>query len=83
MRLDKFLCKSTELTRSEAKKCIKQGKVNVNDEIIKDAAKQVHENNVITIEGQVLTARQSRYIMLHKPVDTICSNVDEGFPSLL
>jgi len=83
MRLDKFICKSTELTRSEAKKCIKQGKIIVNGEVVKDGAKQVHENNEITIEGKRLTARQSRYIMLHKPLDTICSNVDEGFPSVL
>lgn len=83
MRLDKFICKSTELTRSEAKKVLKMGKVLVNDQVIKDPSTQVHENNSITIEGQQLTARSSRYILLHKPVDTICSNVDEMYPSLL
>lgn len=83
MRLDKFICKSTELTRTEAKKVLKMGKVQVNDSVIKNPATQVHENNHITIEGQTLTARQSRYIILHKPVDTICSNVDEVYPSLL
>jgi len=31
----------------------------------------------------MLTARSSRYIILHKPLDTICSNVDELYPSLL
>ena len=83
MRLDKFICKSTELTRSEAKKLLKIGKVTVNDLIVKDPATQVHENNCICIEGQALTARSSRYIILHKPVDTMCSNVDEIYPSLL
>ena len=83
MRLDKFICKSTELTRTEAKKVLKMGKVLVNNEVIKDPSTQVHENNSISIEGQVLTARSSRYIILHKPVDTICSNVDEVYPSLL
>lgn len=83
MRLDKFICKSTELSRSEAKKVLKMGLVSVNGEIAKDAAMQVHENNTITIEGELLTARSSRYIMLHKPADTICSNVDELYPSLL
>ena len=83
MRLDKFICKSTELTRSEAKKLLKIGKVTVNDLIVKDPATQVHENNTICIEGETLTARSSRYIILHKPVDTICSNVDEIYPSLL
>lgn len=83
MRLDKFICKSTELTRNEAKKLLKSGQVKVNDEVIKNAATQVHENNIITADGVELTARQSRYIVFHKPVDTICSNVDELYPSLL
>ncbi len=45
-------------------------------------AVQVHENNCIMLDGQMLTPRPSRYIMVHKPLDTICSNVDEGYPSL-
>ncbi len=83
MRIDKFICKSTELTRNEAKSLLKKGEVRVNGEIIKNPATQVHENNDITVDGQVLTARTSRYIMMNKPLDTLCSNVDENHPSLL
>lgn len=83
MRLDKFICKSTELTRTEAKKLLKSGTVKVNDEVVKSGAQQVHENNNITVEGKPLVARSSRYILLHKPLDTICSNVDEVYPSVL
>jgi 16S rRNA pseudouridine516 synthase len=83
MRLDKFICKSTELTRTEAKKMLKSGEVRVNGEVAKNAAMQVHENNTITIDGQPLTARGSRYFILHKVVDSICSNVDEVYPSVL
>jgi 16S rRNA pseudouridine516 synthase len=83
MRIDKFICKSTELTRNEAKKVLKSGEVRVNGEVVKNAATQVHENNTIDIDGQVLTPRSSRYIMIHKPLDTICSNVDEVYPSIL
>jgi len=83
MRLDKFICKSTELTRNEAKKLLKTGLVLVNGEAVKNGATQVHENNTISVEGEVLTARTSRYIMMNKPLDTICSNVDEVYPSLL
>jgi len=83
MRLDKFICKSTELTRNEAKKLLKSGEVRVNDEIAKNPAMQVHENNTVTIDGQMLIARTSRYFMLHKVVDSICSNVDEVYPSVL
>ncbi len=83
MRLDKFICKSTELTRNKAKKLLKSGEIRVNGEIAKNAAMQVHENNTITVDGQALTARTSRYFMLHKVVDSICSNVDEVYPSVL
>ena len=83
MRLDKFICKSTELTRTEAKKVLKSGEVRVNGAVAKNSAMQVHENNTITIDGQELTARGSRYYILHKVVDSICSNVDEGYPSVL
>ena len=83
MRLDKFICKSTELTRTEAKKLLKSGEVRVNGDVAKNAAMQVHENNLITIDGQTLTARTSRYFMLHKLPDSICSNVDEVYPSVL
>lgn len=82
MRLDKFICKSTELTRNEATRVIRTGTVIVNDEVITNETAQVHENNVITLNGQKLKARSSRYIMMHKPIDTICSNVDEAYPSL-
>lgn len=83
MRLDKFICKSTELTRTEAKKLLKRGEVRVNGEIVKNPAFQVHENNDMTLDGQPLIARESRYIMLNKPMDFICSNVDEVYPSVL
>jgi 16S rRNA pseudouridine516 synthase len=83
MRLDKFICKSTELTRNEAKSLLKKGEVKVNGQVIKSSATQVHENNTITVGGQILQARTSRYIMLHKPLDCICSNADENHPSVL
>ncbi len=83
MRLDKFICKSTELTRTEAKKLLKAGEVKVNGDVAKNPAMQVHENNSITIDDNELIARSSRYIMLHKLAETICSNVDEIYPSVL
>jgi 16S rRNA pseudouridine516 synthase len=100
MRLDKFICKSTELTRAEAIECINSGLVTVNGvasrmksnayggyktEIEAEqitAATQVHENNIITLNGQQLTPRPFRYLLMHKTAGTICSNVDGDYPSL-
>ncbi|MFT5789598.1 MAG: 16S rRNA pseudouridine516 synthase [Shewanella sp.] len=82
MRLDKFLCKSTELTRIAATQCIELGEVSVNDKVITEARFQVHENNSVVWQGERLVARPSRYIMLHKPLNTLSSNVDGDYPSL-
>jgi 16S rRNA pseudouridine516 synthase len=82
MRLDKFVCKSTELTKVEAVQRIHSGELSVNDSITRNEAAQVHENNTILFNGVRLKARDFRYILMHKPAGTVCSNIDEVYPSL-
>ncbi|OEF25745.1 pseudouridine synthase [Vibrio rumoiensis] len=82
MRLDKFVCKSTSLTRSEAISKIQQGEFQVNSDVVNDESSQVHANNTVLWNGTLLQARPFRYILMHKPTGTICSNVDEVYPSL-
>ncbi|NMP16458.1 16S rRNA pseudouridine(516) synthase RsuA [Thalassotalea sp. Y01] len=83
MRLDKYICRCTELSRSEAKKLLKQGLIKVNGEIEKDPGAQVYEESDVRLDGRQLSFAKARYIMLHKPMDCICSNVDELYPSVL
>lgn len=82
MRLDRFICKSTDLTREDAICLIHAGDVVVNGAVVTRERVQVHENNTITLKGQRLKKRNHRYIVMHKPAGTICSNVDELYPSL-
>nr|WP_261885847.1 pseudouridine synthase [Vibrio pomeroyi] len=82
MRLDKYLCKSTDLTKPEAIERIHNGEVSVNGEVVLYESTQVHESNTILLNGDVLTLRAFRYILMHKPAGTICSNIDEVYPSL-
>ena len=76
MRLDKYLCKSTDLTKSQAIESIHYGEVSVNREVVLDESTQVHESNTILLNGDALTLRAFRYILMHKPAGTICSNID-------
>lgn len=82
MRLDKFVCKSTELTKDQALKCIHMGRVVVNSDVVTLESTQVHENNIVTLDKKELVARPFRYLMMNKPANTICSNIDEVYPSL-
>ena len=54
----------------------------VNDKVATDEAGQVHENNTVTLSGRRLKTRDFRYILMHKPAGTVCSHVDDGYPSL-
>ncbi|NMP31276.1 16S rRNA pseudouridine(516) synthase RsuA [Thalassotalea sp. M1531] len=83
MRLDKYITKSTELTRNEAKRLLKSGQITVDGEIVKNGAFKVEEGAEIKVDGSVLTLIGQRYIMMNKPQDVICSNVDEVHPSIL
>ena len=83
MRLDKFISKSTEYSLTDAIALIENKRVVVNGHIASTASDQAHKNSVVTLDDKILTARSSRYFMLNKPVDTICSNIDERYPSAL
>jgi len=82
MRLDKFVCKSTDLSRKAATGVISAGRVLVNGCAITEARTQVHENNEILLDGERLVARPFRYLLMHKPAGYVCSNIDEAYPSL-
>ncbi len=83
MRLDKFICKSTEYSLLEASGLIEERRVRVNGLVVTKASSQAHINNIVTLDNEPLTPRPFRYFLLNKPADTVCSNVDEVFPSVL
>lgn len=83
MRLDKYICQSTTLTRSQAKKAIAQGRVSNSELILKNSAYRVSDNEQISLDDNTISIRGHRYIMLNKPQGYICSTVDEHLPSIL
>ena len=77
MRLDKFLCDCSDLTRSQAGKLIRQGEVLVDGVLVKQPAFHINEQHQIEFDGVTLTLnQQNRYFMLHKPEGYVCSNED-------
>ncbi len=78
MRLDKYLAQCTELTRSLATVAIRQGRVRVNEKIIKSSSLKINElSDVVLLNGQSLKDKIGpRYFMLHKPAGYICANSD-------
>ncbi|GGP86569.1 16S rRNA pseudouridine(516) synthase RsuA [Shewanella ulleungensis] len=83
MRLDKFICESTELTRSLAKRALHRGDVTCDGEVVKNSGFKVLPQMDVRLEGLSISIVGERYIMMNKPVDTICSTIDEQYPSVL
>lgn len=83
MRLDKYICKSTELNRVEANDVLQRRLVKVDNKVFSNGATQVHDIHCVTLNDITLKLRPFRYILIHKPANTMCSNVDERHPSIL
>jgi 16S rRNA pseudouridine516 synthase len=83
VRLDKFICESTELTRSLAKRALHRGDVTCDGVVVKNSGFKVLPQMSVHLDGILISVIGERYIMLNKPVDTICSTIDEEYPSVL
>ena len=76
MRLDKFLTQAAELTRSEAKQKIKKGSVSVNGEVVKKPEVKVSVQDEICLDGEGISYKKYRYIMLYKPAGVVSATED-------
>lgn len=76
MRLDKFLADMGKGTRSELKKMIKNGQVNVGGVIIRDPGYKVDEISEVELGGEPVQYEQFVYYMLNKPSGVISASED-------
>lgn len=76
MRLDKYLTDCGIESRSNCKKLIKQGRVFINDTVIKDSSVHINENDIITIDGKIIQLQKNIYYMFHKPAGCVCATKD-------
>lgn len=77
MRLDRFLSKSGFGSRSEVKKLIKKGLVEVNGSVVKVPSFQVNpKKDEVTVEGEPAFYEENRYLILNKPAGYVTSTKD-------
>lgn len=75
MRLDKYLCDTLNMTRTEAKKAISKGRVSVGGTVAKSGSLQVEDQEILLDQVPVVYQRYF-YIMLNKPAGYVCANRD-------
>lgn len=78
MRLNKFVAHCGVSSRREAAELVKQGRIKVNQVVIKEPGTTVEENDIVEFEGKVIRPESNKvYILLNKPKDTITTADDE------
>lgn len=76
MRINKFIAKSGYTSRRKADDLIAAGKVRVNGEVMTQMGYDVADDDVVEIDGEILTLNKFFYYKLNKPVGYITSNFD-------
>lgn len=78
MRINKFLAHATGLSRREADNAVIAGRVFI-DNHRAEMGEQVEPKNVVTFDGKPVGKKTDyTYIILHKPVDYLCSRRSQG-----
>jgi 16S rRNA pseudouridine516 synthase len=83
MRLDKYLASTTDYSRSEVKRWIKAGSVQINGGTITNAAYTVANGDQVALNNERIKAPENRYFMLNKPSGYICATQDSNHPIAL
>ena len=76
-RLQKFIANCGYSSRRAAESLIKEGKVRVNGEVVTELGTKVSGNDLVEIDGNILSKEDKVYYVLNKPRGVISSSKDE------
>lgn len=77
-RIQKYIARCGVTSRRGAEELIKQGKVKVNGELIKDIILVDPERDIVEVNGKIIKPEKRKvYIMLNKPVGYVTTVKDE------
>ena len=76
VRLDKFLSRATELSRSQSRRLIKNGRVALSGDVVRNPEVRVAADASVCLDGVAIDRHRARYFMVHKPSGVVCANRD-------
>ena len=84
MRLDKFLVSTGKISRSDAGRAARGGKITVNGIVEKKADRHIDpDKDVVTLHGERIVYRRYTYILLNKPAGYVSATEDGRDPTVL
>lgn len=83
-RLDKFLCSQSNLTRSEAGRAVRCGRVTVDGVVCRQAAQKIDpDKQTVAVDGKAVGYAEFVYWMLNKPAGILCVSRDPKAPTVV
>lgn len=82
-RLDRFISQHCQIKRADVRLLLAQGRVLLNGEVARDINQLVQAFDEVLLDGQVLQAKQARYLMLHKPIGVVSATRDAQHKTVL
>ena len=76
MRLDRFLHLALGLSRSLARRTVRDARVWVDGEVVRDSSFHVDDDARVEVDGVPASLPAPRYFMLNKPLDVVCATRD-------
>ncbi len=78
VRLNKYLAHAGVASRRAADELIKEGRVRVNGEVVREMGHKVKVKDKVEFDGKLLSLERKYYILLNKPKDYITTVKDES-----
>lgn len=82
-RLDKFIANNSIYSRRQVKKLLQQGRVKLDNALVKDGALKLLAGQKVELDGKQLLDFGAIYLMLNKPLGVISATVDSQQPTVL
>lgn len=76
-RLQKYLSKCGVASRRKSEELIKNGKVSVNGEVVRELGTKVSSKDLVMVSGNVINYEDKEYYLLYKPEKVVTTTKDE------
>lgn len=83
MRIDKYIKDILNITKTQAKSLIQNGRITANSLVIKDSGYQVKGSDVIMYDSTILHYETELYYMLNKPKGVITATEDSRMATVM
>ncbi|WP_193075753.1 pseudouridine synthase [Pseudomonas sp. FME51] len=83
MRLDRFIARQTEQSQQTARLLITTGRVQVDDQVVRDAQQAVDRFATVRLDDRLLQQHTPLHFMLHKPHGYLSATCDPLHPTVM